>query len=140
MRVIEDNPATKMPDEIKAALEIEKLRLELQDLQRPWWKRPAYLQALLPLCIAAITAGAGLTVAWTQGFFDGQRAKLLVERQQLQRENADAQEQLNHATQKLYETRQILRRLSRKDLDQLLTDDERRQLNSIPGGAPTSLR
>ena len=60
----------------KAALESRKLELEIRDLQRKWWQKPAYLQILLPVCIALISAGAALLIAYTNGFFDSQRAKL----------------------------------------------------------------
>lgn len=83
-----------------ANLEAEKLKLEIRDLSRPWWQRPIYLQALLPMTIVLVTTFGAVTLAWTRGFFDAERAKLRQERASLQtsidsarRENSQLAEQ-----------------------------------------------
>lgn len=74
-----------VPLETKQAdLEAEKLRLEIRELNRPWWQRPTYLQALLPVILVLVTSVGALTLAWTRGFFDGERAKLQEEKRSLQ--------------------------------------------------------
>jgi hypothetical protein len=66
----------------RAKLEIEKLRAELAELKRPFWKQPSYLAVFLPVGLAAIT----LVGAIVTGYFDAERKRLEAERAQLQSE------------------------------------------------------
>src|ERR1039458_2013235 len=80
-------PEEKQPvalETTKANLETEKLKLEIRELNRRWWQRPTYLQALLPVLLVLITSVGALTLAWTKGFFDAERARLRQERALLQ--------------------------------------------------------
>lgn len=52
-------------------LEARKLQIEIELLQRPWWRQPAYLGALGPVLIALFALVAG----FVSGYFNTQRAK-----------------------------------------------------------------
>lgn len=53
-------------------LELKKLALEIAELERPWWRRPAYILAALPTLLAV----AALSVGFLNGFFSAQLTKL----------------------------------------------------------------
>lgn len=61
-----------MISEEKDSLELRKLALEIADLERPWWKRPAYVLAALPTLLAVIA----LSVGFLNGYFSAQLTKL----------------------------------------------------------------
>lgn len=65
-----------------AELQVRKLDLEIKDLSRPWWQKPAYLSALFPLFIGVLA----VFVAYNRGFFDTQAALLELKRERLQRD------------------------------------------------------
>lgn len=67
----------------KEDLERRKLELEIADLGRAWWKRPAYLGVLIPIVLGTLTFFAGIL----SGFFDRERTRLKHENQSLEREN-----------------------------------------------------
>ena len=56
----------------KEQLEISKLRLEILDLQRPFWKRPSYVLAALPTMLATLTLLYGVA----SGYFSASFIKL----------------------------------------------------------------
>ena len=68
----------------KEELEIRKLELEIRDLARSPFLRPAYMAALLPIVLATL----GFLSAWLSGYFSDERAKLKQETAQLQSERA----------------------------------------------------
>ena len=61
-----------MENEETILLERRKLALEIADMERAWWKRPAYLLAALPTMLAI----AALSVGFLNGFFSAQLTKL----------------------------------------------------------------
>ena len=61
-----------MENEETILLERKKLALEIADMERAWWKRPAYLLAALPTLLAI----AALSVGFLNGFFSAQLTKL----------------------------------------------------------------
>ena len=65
-----------------AELQARKLDLEIKELSRPWWQKPAFLSALFPLFIGALA----VFVAYNRGFFDTQAALLELKRERLQRD------------------------------------------------------
>ncbi|MGA2466973.1 MAG: hypothetical protein ABSH06_21815 [Thermodesulfobacteriota bacterium] len=65
-----------------AELQVRKLNLEIKELTRPWWQKPAYLSALFPLFVGILA----LFVAYNRGFFDTQAALLELKRERLQRD------------------------------------------------------
>jgi chromosome segregation ATPase len=66
----------------KARLELEKLRLEVAQLQASWWKKPPYLAVLVPIAIATFTFFG----IWMTGLFDQKREQLLSEKRVLEAE------------------------------------------------------
>lgn len=78
IRLMPEELPTPSPERIpteKERLELEKLRLEIGELKH-WYKRPAYVQSLSSIVIAAIAASGGLFLAYWNGWFDSQRARL----------------------------------------------------------------
>ena len=65
-----------------AELQARKLDLEIKELSRPWWQRPAYLSVLFPLFVGILA----VFVAYNRGFFDTEAALLELKRERLQRE------------------------------------------------------
>ena len=63
----------------KETLEIEKLRLEIAHLDRPWWKNASYLAALVPIILGSLTFFA----ASVSGWFDQERGQLIAEKEKL---------------------------------------------------------
>jgi DNA repair exonuclease SbcCD ATPase subunit len=120
----------------KRGLEIRKLDTEIRQLQLPWWKKPSYLGAILPVAVATLTiAGAVFT-----GYFDAQRVRLQNEKKELE-ENVDT---LQNEKKKLTENVQNLRsagakliahfRQTLRDLERIAgrkSDELKKLLNSI---------
>src|SRR5215207_2595796 len=69
-------------DTIKAKLELEKLNLEIQDLRRDWWKKPAYIAALFPTFLALLT----LVYGFSNGYFQAMAVKLENQKYDLQKD------------------------------------------------------
>jgi septal ring factor EnvC (AmiA/AmiB activator) len=66
----------------KQELERKKLALEIRELSRPWFQKPAYLAGLLPALIGIAT----VLVAWNSGYFN-----LQLERQRIDAANLQFQ-------------------------------------------------
>ncbi len=64
----------------RSDLELEKLKLEIRELQRPIWRRPAFLGAFVPLMLAVI----GLASTVFTGYFDERMAALRDQRKELE--------------------------------------------------------
>ena len=64
-------------------LELQKLALEIRELQRAWWQRPVYLSILLPVVLGSLTVLAGIL----SGYFDRERTQLKRSIESLKREN-----------------------------------------------------
>jgi hypothetical protein len=64
----------------KKSLELRKLRLEISDLERPWWQRPTYILAALPTMLAFGTLCVGIFT----GFFHAQYTKMENQRHDLE--------------------------------------------------------
>jgi hypothetical protein len=75
-------PSQSAVTEHMAELQVRKLDLEIEELSRPWWKKPAYLSALFPLFVGVLA----VFVAYNRGFFDTQAALLELRRERLQRD------------------------------------------------------
>jgi len=56
----------------KDKLELAKLRLEIRELERPFWKRPSYVLSALPTLLAIATLVYGVT----SGYFSASFTKL----------------------------------------------------------------
>lgn len=77
----EASPTEAMEREtLERALQLKKLALEITDLERPWWKRPAYILAALPTMLAF---GTLLVGAFT-GYFQAAYTKLENQRHDLE--------------------------------------------------------
>jgi hypothetical protein len=66
----------------KTELEHQKLSLEIQELQRRWWARPAYVAALFPTLLAIAT----LVYGFINGYFQASFIKLENQKHDLQSE------------------------------------------------------
>ena len=77
----DDSTTTTPASDVKARLDIEKLRLEISEL-RHWYKRPAFIQFIQSVLVFLITAIVALT-GWWNGWFDVQRARLEVQRSEI---------------------------------------------------------
>jgi hypothetical protein len=71
-----------MESDEKDFLALRKLTLEIAEMERPWWKRPAYILAALPTLLAIVA----LSVAFLNGFFGAQLTKLDNQRHDLEAE------------------------------------------------------
>ncbi len=67
--------------EDKTKLELKKLQLEINELDRPIWGRPAFLGAFVPLMLAFV----GLASTVFTGFFDERMAALRDQRKELEK-------------------------------------------------------
>jgi hypothetical protein len=61
-------------------LEREKLTLEIEEMKRPWWRRPSYILAALPTVLAVLALVYGLS----NGYFQASAVKLANERRDLE--------------------------------------------------------
>ncbi|HEX8174975.1 MAG TPA: hypothetical protein VF543_07635 [Pyrinomonadaceae bacterium] len=104
--VSEDEPLTK------EALELKKLQLEIKDLERPFWKRPAYVLAALPTLLAVIT----LSVGFINGYFSAQLTKLENQRHDVEVQIKDF-EAKRDVLSKQYEAVKIEAEKARQDLE-----------------------
>jgi len=77
-----------MDSDEKHSLELRKLALQIADLERPWWKRPAYILAALPTLLAIVA----LSVAFFNGFFSAQLTKLENQRHDLEAQVTEFEE------------------------------------------------
>jgi septal ring factor EnvC (AmiA/AmiB activator) len=102
----------------KVDLELKKLALEIADLERPWWKRPAYILAALPTLLAVVA----LSVGFLNGFFSAQLTKLENQkhdlevqirdfegkRDDLHRQHEQTKQELNQTKEQLGRTQEAL--------------------------------
>jgi len=98
-------------------LELKKLALEIEDLERPWWKRPAYVLAALPTMLAFGT----LLVGAFSGYFQAAYTKLENQRHDLEtavKEFEAQRKQLEGQVQELKERRQTLIDAAKKYAEQ----------------------
>lgn len=70
------------PAKTKAELEGEKILLEIEQLKEPWWKKPAYLSALLPTLLAFGT----LMTAFLTGYFKNEYQLIDMKNESAKRE------------------------------------------------------
>ena len=75
-------PPLSAMTEHMAERQVRKLDLEIKELSRPWWQKPAFLSALFPLFVGVLA----VFVAYNRGFFDTQAALLELKRERLQRD------------------------------------------------------
>jgi Skp family chaperone for outer membrane proteins len=68
----------------------DKAQLEVYEM-RHWWRRPAYVQALLAVLVTGIAAFGSLLLAYANGWFDAQRIRLESQRELIKRDIADLQ-------------------------------------------------
>ena len=79
----------------KAMLEREKLRLEIEQLKQPWWRKPTYILAGLPTLLALVT----LIYGFANGYFQAAAIKLENQRHDLEgeiKEFTQRKEELEH--------------------------------------------
>lgn len=93
---IEQTPSQEKPL-TKEDLEMKKLRLEIQDMERPFWKRPTYVLAALPTLLIIIT----LSVGFLNGFLKSNVMKLISENKELQTRREELLAQYDTAKGKL---------------------------------------
>jgi hypothetical protein len=112
-------PLVKSPKPLTRAEELaaEKLELEIAELKKKWWQKTAYLQVLLPLTLAVITATGALLVSWSNGFFDVQRAKLQQERNRLMEQNAEMKREDEGLRKQVADTRATLAALVAREAE-----------------------
>jgi DNA repair exonuclease SbcCD ATPase subunit len=112
-------PLVKSPKALTRAEELaaEKLELEIAELKKKWWQKTAYLQVLLPLTLAVITATGALLVSWSNGFFDVQRAKLQQERNRLMEQNAEMKREDEGLRKQVADTRATLAALVAREAE-----------------------
>src|SRR5687767_2687642 len=65
-------------------LEKEKLQLEIAELSRAWWKKPAYIGAALPTILALMT----IVYGFVTGYFQSEFRRLQNDKAVLEREKA----------------------------------------------------
>jgi hypothetical protein len=95
-------------------LELRKLELEVRELERSPWLRPAYLAALLPIVLATL----GFLSAWMAGYFSDERAKLKQDTAQLKLDR-DAQKQGRDEMQLKFEEADAIVTRVRNTIDQI---------------------
>lgn len=78
-------------------LETKKLRLEIEDMERPFWKRPAYILAALPTLLIVIT----LSVGFLNGFLQSHVTKLIRENRELEAKRDELNKQFDQKEQAL---------------------------------------
>lgn len=64
----------------KGTLERRKLELEIGELARRWWTRPAYVAALTPMFVGLLT----LVVAFSTGYLSGVSERLAAQKERLE--------------------------------------------------------
>src|SRR6266481_4093415 len=69
-----------MESDERDSLQLKKIALEIAEMERAWWKRPAYILAALPTILAIIA----LSVGFINGFFSSQLTKLENQRHDLE--------------------------------------------------------
>ncbi len=109
-------------------LELEKLRFEIRELTKPWWKRPQYLAVFVPLWISAFA----LIAAWASGWFDLERQTLKKEKMVLQRDLSSLRLQIARSRESLASTQAILAKERKRVGDAIgLLDAARLQYASV---------
>lgn len=119
-----DNPqekSTKDSDLTKEELEKEKLLLEIAELRRPWWRKPAHLYTLLAIGSLGVAFVTGqfqanstrldtekAILAYKKEEFELKRDSLHKELEQAVSERENYRAQLNGVTQQLVSTKQEL--------------------------------
>jgi len=91
-----ETEARLLVEDTEKSLELKKLALEIADLERPWWKRPAYVLAFLPTMLAFGTLLVGAFTGYFQAEYtklENQRHDLEVQRGQLQQQVQGLEEQ-----------------------------------------------
>jgi hypothetical protein len=78
MSPAEDQPGVGPSD--NAALERQKLLLEIRELNRSWWQKPAYIAAIAPFFLGVLT----VTIGYWTGYFNAVSERLTAQRQGLE--------------------------------------------------------
>ena len=92
------------PAKTKDQLERDKLSLEIAELQREWWKRPAYIAAFFPSVLALLTLAYGLG----NGYFDAEFARLENKKYELERETRLLEERKTRLLERVQEAQALL--------------------------------
>jgi chromosome segregation ATPase len=74
----------------KEDLETEKLRLEIADLKKRWWKRPVYIAALFPTLLALTT----LIYGFSNGYFQAASERIKAENVKLENQQHDLKKEV----------------------------------------------
>jgi len=101
---------------MKEEFEIEKLKLEITELRKPWWSRTNFISAL-------VAASASLVLAYFTGWFDVNLTRLKNERFQLEQDinkfNAEKTELQNANNELTAQNREISSRLTTAQQEQV---------------------
>lgn len=91
----------------KEELELQKLLLEIKQLEESWWKKPTYILAALPTVLAIGTLLVGIFT----GYFQATALKLENQKHDLEvevKQFASQKHELHHANQQLLAEREDL--------------------------------
>jgi hypothetical protein len=91
----------------KDELELEKLRIEVEQLRNRWWSKPTYLALLVPICIAFFT----FLGAVFSGYLSSERANMQAEIEQLRRERTSFAEHVSRLEEHLSRIRAADRKI-----------------------------
>jgi predicted metal-dependent hydrolase len=96
-----------VPTKSKPEMEARKLELEISELERHWWQKPAYVAVFIPILVAVITLGQFL---YTDSF-KNQRTLLEIQSIELEKQKKEIKAQIESEQEKLAEANQKLRQL-----------------------------
>ena len=95
----EETELIEESEHLKKELEREKLILEIKELKREWWKKPAYIAALFP----SVLVLAVLIYGFTVGYFQTSITKLENRKRDLQEEITDLEQRKSKLSEQLME-------------------------------------
>jgi len=118
-----ENETPEIPTETKEDLEKEKLRLEIAELNKAWWKKPAYIAALFPTILALTALIYGLANGYFQASFvklENQTHAVQVRKEQLEKDLAELEEEFRESAEerRIIEERKVelLKRVDEVDI------------------------
>lgn len=112
----------------KESLELRKLQLEIEEMERPFWKRPTYILAGLPTLLIVVT----LIVGFLNGFLRSHVASLIAENKRLQTKYTDLNAQLADINLKITEAEKKLKE------DEKSLEGQQQALDQLPAAVSGS--
>lgn len=100
------------PTNSELTLEEQKLLLEIDQLRLPWWKKPAYMAAVLPAAIGVFS----LIYALSSGFFNRTYAKFEIEQKLYEYNKRQFDDEVDSA----HRVQDSLRKLWKSENDSLI--------------------